>query len=89
MLRYNAGHVGDKYERLAVAMGLPAGADLAEAIEVLNQRLGLPANLRAMGVTDEVIPRMVEGAVADHSTASNPRPVDAGGYEALFAAAMG
>jgi alcohol dehydrogenase class IV len=89
VLRYNAGHVGDKYERLAAAMGLSAGADLAEAIEALNRRLGLPANLRAMGVTDEVIPRMVEGAVADHSTASNPRPVDAAGYEALFAAAMG
>ncbi|MDH5555700.1 MAG: iron-containing alcohol dehydrogenase [Alphaproteobacteria bacterium] len=89
VLRYNAGHVGDKYERLAAAMGLPAGADLAEAIEALNQRLGMPANLRAMGVIDAVIPRMVEGAVADHSTASNPRPVDAAGYEALFAAAMG
>lgn len=89
VLRYNAGHVGDKYERLAAAMGLPASADLAETIEALNQRLGLPASLREMGVTDDVIPRMVEGAVADHSTASNPRPVDAAGYEALFAAAMG
>jgi alcohol dehydrogenase class IV len=89
VLRFNAGHVGDKYERLAAAMGLPAGTDLAEAIEALNRRLGMPANLREMGVSDEVIPRMVEGAVADHSTASNPRPVDATGYEALFAAAMG
>ena len=89
VLRYNAEHVGDKYERLAAAMALPAGTDLAEAIEALNRRLGLPSSLREMGVTDEVIPRMVEGAVADHSTASNPRPVDAAGYEALFAAAMG
>jgi alcohol dehydrogenase class IV len=89
ILRYNAGHVGDKYERLAAAMGLPASAGLAEAIEALNARVGLPANLREMGVTDDVIARMVEGAVADHSTASNPRPVDAADYEALFAVAMG
>ena len=89
VLRYNAGYVGDKYERLVAAMGLPAGADLAEAIEALNARIGMPANLRAMGVTGAVIPRMVEGAVADHSTASNPRPVDAAGYEVLFAEAMG
>ena len=89
VLRYNAGHVGDKYAHLAAAMGLPAGADLAEAIEALNRRLALPASLREMGVTDAVIPRMVEGAVADHSTASNPRAVDAAGYEALFAVAMG
>lgn len=89
VLRFNAGHVGDKYERLAAAMGLPVGADLAEAIEALNERLGLPANLREMGVTVAVLPRMVEGAVADHSTASNPRPATAADYEALFAAAMG
>jgi alcohol dehydrogenase class IV len=89
VLRFNAGFVGDKYERLASAMGLSAGADLAEAIEALNRRLGLPANLREMGVTEDVIPRMVEGAVADHSTASNPRRVTAADYEALFAAAMG
>jgi alcohol dehydrogenase class IV len=89
VLRFNAGHVGDKYERLAAAIGLPAGTDPAEAIEALNRRLGLPASLREMGVTDDVIPRMVEGAVADHSTASNPRPLDAADYEALFAATMG
>lgn len=88
VLRFNAGHVGDKYERLAMAMGLPADADLATAIEALNDRLGLPSSLREMGVTDDVIPRMVEGAVADHSTASNPRPVDAAGYRSLFASAM-
>ena len=89
VLRFNAGHVGDKYERLAAVMGLPAGADVAGAIESLNRRLGLPANLREMGVTDDVIPRMVEGAVADHSTASNPRPVNGADYQALFAEAMG
>jgi len=89
VLRFNAGHVGDKYARLAAAMGMPADADLAAAIESLNARLGLPASLRQMGVREDVIPRMVEGAVADHSTASNPRPVDATGYESLFAMAMG
>jgi len=88
VLRFNVGHVGDKFARLAAAMGLPAGGDLAEAIEALNRRLGLPASLREMGVTDDVIPRMVEGAVADHSTATNPRPVGAADYEALFAAAL-
>ncbi|UCH73928.1 MAG: iron-containing alcohol dehydrogenase [Rhodospirillales bacterium] len=88
VLRFNAGHVGDRYARLAAAMDLPADAELAAAIEALNQRFGLPTNLREMGVTDAVIPRMVEGAVADHSSASNPRPVDAAAYRELFAMAM-
>lgn len=89
VLRFNADHVGDKYERVRAAMGLDAGADIAGSIEALNRRLGLPSGLRAMGVTEDVIPRMVEGAVADHSTATNPRPCSAADFEALFHAAMG
>ena len=34
------------------------------------------------------IPRMVEGAMKDHSTATNPRPVGKEDFEALFRAAM-
>ncbi|HUT48921.1 MAG TPA: iron-containing alcohol dehydrogenase [Alphaproteobacteria bacterium] len=89
VLRFNEGHVGDKYERLRAAFGLPADADLAQEVEKLNARLGLPANLREMGVTEEVLPAMVEGALADHSTPSNPRPAGAADFEALFEAAMG
>jgi 4-hydroxybutyrate dehydrogenase len=89
VLRFNAGHTGDKYNKLRGAMGLTASADVATAIEELNRRLGLPENLREMGVPDEVLPRMIDGAVADHSTASNPRAADAKDYASLFAEAMG
>jgi 4-hydroxybutyrate dehydrogenase len=89
VLRHNAGHVGDKYARLAAAMGLPADADLATAVEDLNRQLGLPPSLRSMGVPDAVLPRMVDGAVADHSTATNPRPLERTDFEHLFAMAMG
>lgn len=89
VLRYNADHVGDKVERLAAALRLPGGASLADAIAALNARLGLPPDLRAMGVTEAVLPRMIAGAVADHSTATNPRPVDESGFTQLFAEAMG
>jgi 4-hydroxybutyrate dehydrogenase len=89
VLRHNAGHVGDKYLRLAGAMGLPADADLAAAVEDLNRRLGLPPSLRAMGVPEAILPHMVDGAVADHSTATNPRPLERADFERLFAMAMG
>ena len=89
VLRYNRDHVADKYDRLASSFGLPAGSDLAKEIENLNQRLGLPANLSAMGVEESVLPAMIEGAVADHSSATNPRPAAAGNYADLFAEAMG
>lgn len=89
VLRYNEGHVGDKYARLRQVLGLPANADLARFIEDLNARLGLPPNLRAMGVKDDMIPHLAEQAVIDHSTPTNPRPCDKAAYEALYRAAMG
>lgn len=89
VLRFNAGHVGDKYARLRGALGLAEGADLAAYVEGLNRRLGLPGSLGAMGVPESVLQRMVDGAVADHSSASNPRPVSRADYEALFIEAMG
>jgi len=89
VLRFNAGHVGAKYEAVAEAMGLPPGTDLAEAIEALNRDIGLPANLKEMGVPSQVLPAMVEGALLDHSHATNPRPATRADYEALFTQAYG
>ena len=89
VLRFNAPAAADKYPRLARAMGLAEDADLAAAIEHLNTRLGLPQSLREMGVTEAHRDRAVAGAVADHSTASNARPVSPADYEALFDAALG
>lgn len=88
VLRFNEGHVGAKYDKLREAMGLPPGTDLAAAIEDLNARLGLPPSLRAMGVPDAVLPRMVEGALVDHSAATNPRQASRADYAALYEAAM-
>ncbi len=89
VLRYNDGHVGDKYARLRRTLGLPAGYDLAEHIGKLNARLDLPPNLRAMGVSEAMIPKLAEEAVKDHCTGTNPRPVDRAAYEKLFIAALG
>ena len=69
MLRFNASHVGDKYERLAAATGLEAGTDLAAFVEDLNARIGLPGSLREMGVPASSIPEMALKAERDHSTA--------------------
>jgi len=89
VLRFNAGHVGAKYDAVAEAMGLPPGSDLAEAIETLNRDIGLPASLKEMGVPSQVLPAMVEGALLDHSHATNPRPATRADYEALFTQAYG
>lgn len=88
VLRYNVGAASEKYHRMAEAMALDRGTDLAQAVERRNTSIGLPAGLRAMGVTDAMIPDLVPHAVADLSSRTNPRPVDAAAYADLFRAAL-
>lgn len=88
VLRFNESHAQAKYERLRSVLGLGTKSDLADAFDRLNVELGLPRSLAAMGVPTGCIPAMVEGAVKDHSTATNPRPVGAPEYAQLFREAM-
>ena len=88
VLRFNRSHAREKIEILEGALGVPAGTDLAGFIEKLNADIGLPPSLRAMGVTDAMIPAMVEGALKDHSTATNPRPPSREDFAELFRQAM-
>ena len=55
ILRFNAGHVGDKYATLRGLFGLAPDADLAAAVQQLVQELGLPVTLGAMGFREEHI----------------------------------
>jgi 4-hydroxybutyrate dehydrogenase len=88
VLRFNESHCVEAYARLRSAMGLPPGADLARAIEEMNASIGLPRGLANMGLTVAHIADMVPHAVADLSTRTNPRPVDADDYAELFRAAL-
>jgi len=88
VIEFNAGAVGDKYDRLKAAWGLSGSADLAQEVRRLNERLGLPSGLAAMGVQESDIDKLVPQAMADHTTATNPRPLTPDDYRALFQATM-
>ncbi len=79
---------GKKLERLAETMGLAGPADVAPSIKALNQRLGLPSGLAAMGVTAEMFPKIIEGAMADHCHKTNPRTPTPDDYAALLKQSM-
>lgn len=88
-LRFNESAAHSGYRRIRSAMGLAPDADLAMAIEKLNRQIGLPSTLGALGIGRAQIPELVEHALADIATATNPRPVTAEDYRQLFAAAIG
>lgn len=81
-----------RLQRMAHAMGLGGcdsrGTEVAEAIREMNARLGLPAGLRAMGVTEDLFERVIDGAMADHCHKTNPRIATRDDYREMLAAAM-
>ena len=87
VLEFNAGHVGDKMATLARVMGLARGAQVPDAIRALNQRIGLPAGLRSMGVPRDTFASIAAAATKDHCHPTNPRPVSEAEYEQILMAA--
>ena len=77
-----------RLERMAHAMGLSSGGDVADAITDMNARLGLPTGLAAMGVERRQFDQIIKGALADHCHKTNPRLASGQEYEALLAASM-
>jgi alcohol dehydrogenase class IV len=88
VLRYNEPAAPAKYQSLRRAMGLREDQDLATFVEELNSRLGMPNGLAAMGVPAGVLSAAAEAAVADHSTATNPRPVSQDGFAEILTMAL-
>jgi 4-hydroxybutyrate dehydrogenase len=89
VLRFNAPACPDKLKRMGEVVGVTGGAGaLAEALEQLARRMGLPPRLRDLGVTWPELQSLVSAALRDHSTATNPRPMDAADIEALFRGAF-
>ncbi len=77
-----------RLERMAHAMGLASAGDIPEAIRDMNARLGLPKGLAEMGVTKELFPKIIAGALVDHCHKTNPRIATAEEYEAILAASL-
>lgn len=99
VIRFNAlaeSVIGERrLERMAAAMGLEkvntaddAAHALGEAIRAMNQQLGLPSGLAAMGVAPGCFERVIDGAMVDHCHKLNPRLASRDDYRQMLVASM-
>ena len=81
-----------RLQRMAQAIGIGGcdaqGDALAEALRAMNERLGLPKGLAAMGVTRDLFERVIDGAMADHCHKTNPRLATRDDYRAMLEASL-
>ncbi len=77
-----------RLDRMASAMGLGSGSDIPDAIRAMNARLGLPAGLGAVGVSQSQFEAVIDGAMADHCHKTNPRIATRQDYQDMLLASM-
>ena len=97
-IRFNArggSDIADRYRDIAEIVGSETGGSdvdvadaLADRIVELTGSLGLPRRLSEVGVPEEGIPALVEGAMGDGCTLMNPREPSDEDFAELFRQAL-
>jgi alcohol dehydrogenase class IV len=79
-----------RLDRMAYAMGLgeKQGSSIPMAIKEMNQRLGLPTGLGAMGVQTDQFDSIITGAMLDHCHKTNPVLASVENYTDLLNSSM-
>ena len=93
MLRFNEPAVGEKFKKVAQVMGLPEreanATGVANAVAALNERLGIPKGLGAMGLSQGEVEKIADGALGDHCHLSTPRQPTKAQYVELIEQSWG
>ena len=90
VLEYNRDYIEDKMGRLAQYLDLEDQSldGVIVWVKALNKFLGIPQTLSELQIDDTQITEVVSQAMADGSTPSNPRPMDAESVKALYLQAL-
>jgi alcohol dehydrogenase class IV len=94
VIEYNAAggpEIADRYRDIGELFDVSEpeiGPALAAYVSGLVERLGLPTRLSQVGVPEDGIPALVEGAMGDGTTLLNPREMEEDDYAELYRRAL-
>jgi alcohol dehydrogenase class IV len=89
VMEFNRSAAPERYADVGEALGTKKdGRAAVEHVAALNVEIGIPAGLRKVGVTEDVIPNMAKDAMLSGNIAVNPRPTEQKDVEALYRAAL-
>lgn len=86
VMRFNLAISSEKFAKIAVAMGAPklaggdsfdAGAQAVKNIMSLQRKLGIPAHIGSLGISETDFPEIIKESIDTGSMKSNPREVTA------------
>ncbi len=88
VLEFNMDACPEKMDAIAHVMGARTRDELPDACRKLIGDLGLPAGLGELGLTEDDVTPLAAAALADHSTAPNPKDATEADCLALLKAAL-
>ncbi len=91
VIRFNAeggADIADRYRDVAELFDLDGAEALADHVSGMVERMGLPTRLSQVGVPEDGIPALVEGAMGDGTTLLNPREPSEEDYAELYKRAL-
>lgn len=89
-MRFNAPGMEEEFKRMAQAMDLKdtSGQAVVEHLFALNQQIGMPVKLSAIGVKEEHIETLSDLALADFCHPNNPKPVTRNDFKQVYSEAL-
>jgi alcohol dehydrogenase class IV len=92
VLKENKDAALEKYGVLLETLGISSqglspercAEKLIEAVDAFMKRLGIPANLNAIGIKHEIQPMMIEDAMKSPGLIANPKKLDRNKIEELL-----
>ncbi len=89
VLEFNAPEIAERFNRAASYLGIQGGFEgFKTFVQGFNDSLGIPRGLAALGVGEDKLDDLVEGAIIDPSCGGNPIELNRENLRQLFLNAM-